>query len=139
MIFNREETILDVIKNQSENISGIKQAQIIGYDNLVVTHHVAEYESAATIAQGVYAEYTATFTYENPPSDALVVMTFDYSFAGTNAIFSTEYTPAAFIESNLVRKFILRITSISGTITSQYVASHVNTTEKGVLTVERTL
>lgn len=138
-IFNREDDIVEVVAQQTRDIADIKQSQIIGYDNLIVTNYLTELNATVSIPANTYAEYTATFTYNNPPSDALVNMTWDYSFSPGSNYFISQYTPAATIASNTVRQYILRVASLDTTITTVYVGSHVNSTEPGILTVTRTL
>lgn len=139
-IYNRERDLIDTVDDQAQDISDIKQSQILGYDNLVVKNYFYEINPSLSIAPNVYAEWTATFTYDNPPSDALVIMSFDYSFNPNTAnYFITEYAPAGSVTSSFERKYILRVACLDNTITSAFISSHVNSTEPGSLSVVRTL
>ena len=141
MIYSREKNIVEIVKDQSENISDIKQAQIIGRDNLVVTNYKEEVIESIYVADGAYAEYTAIYTFENAPSDAFVHMTFWYSviIGGGGGMFLSQYTPPAFIENSFTRKYVFRFAPIGGAATEIDLISYVNTTEPGSLSLVRTL
>lgn len=139
-IYNREDTLVNVVAQQTESIEEIKQAQTIGYDGLKVKNYQTEAHDTMSVPALTYVEYTATFTFENPPSDALVTMSFDYNLTSTvNSYFITEYIPADYISNSYQRKRVLRVTAIGATLTAADVYSRANSTEKGSLSLVRTL
>lgn len=140
MIYNREDDIVDVVAKQDRDIAEIKQAQIVGGDNLVVKQRQATVVDSFSVPAGTYVEYTATFTYETPPSNALALITFSYSFSpGTGGFFITEYSPADSIGNPYVREHRLRATCITAPMTGAFITAFSNCTETGSLNLVRTL
>ena len=139
-IYNRHDDLVSVVAKQDRDIAEIKQAQIVGGDNLVVKQRQNTVIDSLSVPSGTYVEYTATFTYENPPSDALVMMTFSYSFEpSSGGFFITEYTPVESIGDSYQRKFRLRAVCITGTMTGAFITAFSNCTESGSLSLVRTL
>lgn len=140
MIYSREKDIVQTLADQFENVSEIKQSQIIGNDNLKVTNYSENVAEAISVAAGVYAEYTATFTFTNPPSNALVTMSFSYNVSvSSGTMFKAEYTPPAFIDSSLQRKYIFRFAPYGAAATFIDLTCYLNSTEPGALSLVRTL
>lgn len=139
-IYNRHDDLVSVVAKQDKDIAEIKQAQIVGGDNLIVKQRQDTIIDSFSVAAGVYVEYTATFTYENPPSDALAVMSFAYSFSpGTGGFFITEYTPVESIGNSYQRKYRIRATCITEPMTGAFITAFSNCTEPGSLSLVRTL
>lgn len=139
-IYNRDNDIISLVAKQDQDIADIKQAQIVGGDNLIVKQRQDTVIDSFSVPAGTYVEYTATFTYAQPPSDALVLFTFSYEFSpGTGGFFITEYTPVESISNSYQRKYRIRATCITTTMTGAFITAFSNCTEDGSLSLVRTL
>ena len=139
-IYNRDDDLISLVAKQDQNIADIKQAQIVGGDNLVVKQRQDTIIDSFSVGSGTFVDYTATFTYSNPPSDALVLFTFSYEFQpNTDGFFITEYTPVESIGDSYQRKYRIRATDVTGTMTGAFITAFSNCTEDGSLTLVRTL
>lgn len=138
-IFDRDNPlqIVDDLREVERQLEDFKGEQTIGNDNLIVGFYV-ESLYGQTVPANTTAKFRATFTFDEPPVDSLVNITFDWFDFSVGAYTYTEqrYDDPATMDDLTKQSGIIEF-SPDTTFTSLAINAFAKSTSKGVLTLTR--
>lgn len=138
-IFDRDQPlgVVDDFREVERQLEDFKTAQTIGNDNLIINFYVQSMYSQVVPANST-AKFRATFTFDEPPVNSLVLITFDWYDFGVGAYQYTEqrYDDPATVDDQTKQSGIIEF-SPDTTLPSLAINAFAKSTSKGVLTLTR--
>ena len=107
-IYNRTNNLPEEVSSLQNSINEIKQAQIIGNDNLKV-HNYVDVLYSSTITSGSTAIIKMTFTFESP-STSYVLPRFNMYFEGAVGYNDFFYADPLTVNSNIQKNWYYIVT-----------------------------
>lgn len=138
-IFDRDQPlgIVDEFAEAERQLEEFKGQQVIGNDNLIIKFYVESMYSQNVPANST-AKFRATFTFDEPPVNSLVIITFDWFDFSVGAYQYTEqrYDDPATIDDQTKQSGIIEF-SPDTTLPSLAINAFAKSTSTGVLTLTR--
>lgn len=105
-VYDRDSDLPKTVSDLSKNIETIKQAQIIGNDNLIVKVDPASLNSES-ISSGVAGIFKMTYTFDNPSNSYVIPRVLFSVSTSYNSYF---YADPATVNDNTKKSWFLSIT-----------------------------
>lgn len=138
-IFDRDNpnAVLGELVQAEKDLQDIKATQVVGNDNLIVTLYTQSIGSQ-TVNANTTAKFKATFTFDTPPVDTFVNITFDwFTFTGVAYTYVEQrYDDPQTVTSTISQSGFLEF-SPDATLTDVFIFAYANSTSKGTFTLTR--
>lgn len=137
LLYNRDTTPASSLSNIKKELDDLKSMQLVGSDNIVVFFYFDFIPGPISISANTRATFKGEFTFDEPPVETFVPITFFWLSSSAFSYFDYRYNAPETINSKTSQAFYISLIPDSN-IDLDFMEATAKSTSRGTLNLTRT-